>query len=205
MNLADSIRTIRFRLRLNQAALAARVGLTHHSNISKYERGALEPSPAVLMNLLRLAEGEERAPILEALGSSAGDRGGVQPESATRAPIFDAMARSLSEAVDNVLALIEQPVEDISEDPLAAATIAEIMKLWQLGRGDPAFREKLESARRLLDEDRLDSSDSEFIALMRRFECTAEPDQVAFLKRHAEAIVAIEEKRAKKQPKERAG
>jgi transcriptional regulator with XRE-family HTH domain len=41
---------------------------TSLSNVSRYERGQVKPGKRVLLHLLKLSEGDERQPILDALG-----------------------------------------------------------------------------------------------------------------------------------------
>lgn len=57
-DLAEIIRAIRKRRRENQAEFGARIG-ADQSTVSQYETGRIEPSPAVLLHLQRLAETDE--------------------------------------------------------------------------------------------------------------------------------------------------
>ncbi len=41
---------------------------TSLSNVSRYERGQVKPGKRVLLHLLKLAEGDERQPLLDSLG-----------------------------------------------------------------------------------------------------------------------------------------
>lgn len=62
-----AIRSIRQRRGESMVQFAERLGLTQGS-VSRYEAGKLQPSRSILLLLLQLAEGDEREPILEALG-----------------------------------------------------------------------------------------------------------------------------------------
>jgi len=55
MNTADSLRYIRYELRLNQAQLASVLNVTR-SSISCYENGRRHPSYATVLKILKLAK-----------------------------------------------------------------------------------------------------------------------------------------------------
>lgn len=67
MRLEDAIKACRTRRKESGRAFAALIG-ADQGNLSKYESGKVVPSYKVLVNILRLAEGEERSPLLAALG-----------------------------------------------------------------------------------------------------------------------------------------
>jgi transcriptional regulator with XRE-family HTH domain len=66
-NLGDTIQTVRKRLNMTRAQYASELW-TSLSNVSRYERGQVKPGKRVLLHLLKLSEGDERQPILDALG-----------------------------------------------------------------------------------------------------------------------------------------
>jgi len=65
-SLGQAIRGLRERLDLSQTELGAKLGCPPNT-ISQYELGITRPSVSRLLSLLREAEGNERATILEAL------------------------------------------------------------------------------------------------------------------------------------------
>ena len=65
--LGDTIQAVRKRLHMTRAQYASELW-TSLSNVSRYERGQVKPGKRVLLHLLKLSEGEERQPILDALG-----------------------------------------------------------------------------------------------------------------------------------------
>ncbi len=67
LELGGVIRSIRKRKRLTQVQLADLLA-TRQNTVSQYEAGKITPSRDVLLLLLRLAEGDERQAILDALG-----------------------------------------------------------------------------------------------------------------------------------------
>lgn len=67
MPLAETIHSIRKRLKLTQSEFGKRIGVRANT-VSQYENGLILPGRSALLLLLPLAEGDEREPILEALG-----------------------------------------------------------------------------------------------------------------------------------------
>jgi transcriptional regulator with XRE-family HTH domain len=65
--LGETIQAIRKRLHMTRAQYASELW-TSLSNVSRYERGQVKPGKRVLLHLLKLAEGDERQPILDSLG-----------------------------------------------------------------------------------------------------------------------------------------
>ena len=65
--LGDTIQAVRKRLHMTRAQYASELW-TSLSNVSRYERGQVKPGKRVLLHLLKLSEGDERQPILDALG-----------------------------------------------------------------------------------------------------------------------------------------
>jgi transcriptional regulator with XRE-family HTH domain len=81
--LGDTIQAVRKRLHMTRAQYASELW-TSLSNVSRYERGQVKPGKRVLLHLLKLSEGDERRPILDALG--------VANESEIKASIADDLA-----------------------------------------------------------------------------------------------------------------
>lgn len=67
MSLAETIHSIRKRLKLTQSEFGKRIGVRANT-VSQYENGLILPGRSALLLLLPLAEDDEREPILEALG-----------------------------------------------------------------------------------------------------------------------------------------
>jgi transcriptional regulator with XRE-family HTH domain len=67
LRLALTFRGIRKRLGKTQVEFAQLIGCRQNT-LSQYEAGKIAPSRSVLLLLLRLAQGNERRPILDALG-----------------------------------------------------------------------------------------------------------------------------------------
>jgi transcriptional regulator with XRE-family HTH domain len=67
LSLGQTIRAIKQRRAETNRSFGLLIG-ADASNISKYESGKVKPSSKLLVNLLRLAEGEERTAILQELG-----------------------------------------------------------------------------------------------------------------------------------------
>lgn len=67
MPLAETIHSIRKRLKLTQSEFGKRIGVRANT-VSQYENGLILPGRSALLLLLPLAEDDEREPILEALG-----------------------------------------------------------------------------------------------------------------------------------------
>lgn len=76
MTLSETIRAIRKRRGETMVQFGERLG-TDNSVISKYEAAKVMPSRSMLLLLLPLAEGEERRPILDALGLEESDTAGL--------------------------------------------------------------------------------------------------------------------------------
>ncbi len=66
MTLGQTIRHIRKRMTLNQKDFATRLGVASNT-ISQYETDTVVPSSSVILQMLRLADGEERNPLLKVL------------------------------------------------------------------------------------------------------------------------------------------
>ena len=67
LTIAEAVRSIRTRRRTKLTEFAKLIA-SDPGTISRYESGAIAPSKAALLVLLLLAEGDEKQPILDALG-----------------------------------------------------------------------------------------------------------------------------------------
>ena len=165
-NLGDTIQAIRKRLHMTRAQYATELW-TSLSNVSRYERGQVKPGKRVLLHLLKLAEGDERRPILDALG--------VANESEIKASISDDLALLRSQLLPGPpdgrsdplraeFAREAAAIVSLDEVPMDTALV-EILRRWRKHSGTRQMKVHLRRFLAYLD-----------LALVEPKELSAEPE-----------------------------
>ncbi len=175
MSVSEAITSIQRRLGLTQVSLGKKLGVTHAS-VSRYRRGELTPSASVLLLLFELADGDERKPIVEALGE--GD-----PEEFERGVnklVKPFLESGGPEAQENVEAAAREFIADGLVPILSAKNSQPATEnlLYALLRyaGNPEYSERFIRASDSFENPNQKSEDQdEFIQLAREFQALEEP------------------------------
>lgn len=181
-----AIRDFRRRQGLTQTALAQRLGVTQNT-VSQYESGRAMPGRAVLLHLLDLEdEGLDEA-LRDVLDKDDfEDRKQLQ---AIGDRLSTASAGRVRQVIKSVERFVSEAIADIfldSPDPRFEIVI----NYFANRRKDPGFSATLDEMVALIEGD----VSGEFISLMRRFQAVASDDEIELIRRHAQAVIRIQEK-----------
>jgi transcriptional regulator with XRE-family HTH domain len=154
LTVGGAIFAIRNRMDRTMVEFARIIG-TDHSTVSKYESGKVPPSSSMLILLLLLARGDERAPLLKALGI--GDDAELQAvyqgavDSLLEYDRLAARAHSKSEKEEGLRKFVKEASAIVaSEIPLDPA-VAEVLGLIQVPEAGQKIQAHLRTLLACLD------------------------------------------------------
>lgn len=200
-DLPSAIRAFRGRKDYSQQALAALIGVNQNS-VSQYERGKIQPSRAVLLQLEEIAD-QELKPVVQALLGSDDTRTRTRYE-AFEKKLSSASISEIRSEHDRVKAALAKRVTELiaeHDDPRVITVIA----LLDQNASDPAFDSTLDRIVGILEGAEAPAAPlppgDDFLDLMREFREFAPQQEIEFFERHAHAIISIQRKERERRKK----